>query len=213
MKKVRKHLIAVVIFISTTFISQAGIIYYDYSDAPETFPLISAGCNIYESGTVFLSTDGVNESGSNLEISLSAMGIFTFGRKAEINLGKGFAYAQESDVVDLNTRFSTSTESLVTATEKGQTDTYGDYLALQLDAGNGQSLFGWAEVSATAALSDNGRSSSAAISIIRMAFNDVENESIVVGKPHETAIPEPAVATLVVGFGIAIIGARRIFRR
>lgn len=213
MKTIRKYFMATVFVISTAFISQAGIIYYDYSDAPETLSLTSSGWNVYSSGNLFLSTDGINESGAELEISLSAMGIFTFGRRAEISLGNGFAFAQENDVVDLNTHFSTSTESLVSATERGQTDSFDDYLAFLLDAGNGQSLHGWAEVSATASLSDNGRSSSVAISILRMAFNDIENESILVGKFDDAVIPEPAVATLVLGFGIALIGARRVFKR
>ena len=141
------------------------------------------------------------------------MGLFTFGRQAEISLGNGFAFVQENDVVELNTLFSTSTESLVPATESGQTDTYHDYLALLLNVGDGQSLYGWAEVSATAALPDSERSSSTDISIIRMALTDIENESIVIGQTHEATTPEPAVATLVVGFGIALIGARRFFKQ
>jgi hypothetical protein len=46
-----------------------------------------------------------------------------------------------------------------------------------------------------------------------MAFNDIENKSIVVGQSHEAAIHEPAVATLVVGFGVVLIRARCIFKR
>lgn len=213
MKKTRKYFVVAAFVISTAFISQAGIIYYDYSDAPEILSLTSSGWNIYESGKLFLSADGINESGGELELSLSAMGIFTFARRAEISLGNGFAFTQENDVVDLNTLFNASTESLVSAAGKGQTDSYEDYLAFLLDAGNGNALYGWAEVSATASVSDDGRSSSVAISIHRMAFNDMENESIVVGQTYETAIPEPAVATLTLGFGIALIVARRIFKR
>ncbi len=213
MKKTRKHLIAVAIFISTAFVSRASIIYYDYSDAPETLSLTSSGWNMYESGNLFLPTDGIAEAGSTMEISFSAMGRFTFDRHTETSSGNGFAFALESDVADLNTLLSSTTESLVSATERGQTDTYHDYLGLLLDAGNGESLYGWAEVSATAMLSDHGRSSSAALSIIRMAFTDIENESIVIGQSHEATIPEPAAATLVVGFGIVLIGARRFFKQ
>lgn len=213
MKSPRIHLIIAAIVASSAFISRAGIVGYDFLDAPESVSSTSSRWNIHESGSLSLSADGVHDSGGELEISLSAMGLITFGPQAGIHLGNGFAFAQESDVVDLNTLFSIPEETLVSATERGQTDSYHDYLAFLLDTGNGQSLYGWAEVSTTAAIADNDRSSSVAISIIPMAFNDIENETIVVGQFDEAVIPEPAVASLVVGFGLALIGARRIFKR
>lgn len=213
MKMTGKHTIATTFIICSAFISQAETIYYDTSTAPETLSLTSSGWDIHESGNLFLSPGGIDESGGELAISPSSMGLLTFGRRAGINLSDGFAFAQQNDVVDINTLFSTATESLVSATEKGQTDSDDDYLAFLFDAGNGQSLYGWAEISATTALSDDGRSSLAPISVPSMAFNDEANESIMVGPTSDATIPEPAVATLVVGFGIALIGVRRIFRK
>lgn len=190
MEKFRKHLTAVAIIISSAFTADAGIFYYDYSDAPETDSL---------------ATDGVSESDGELEISRSAMSIFTFGRQAGISLGSGFAFAQDNDEVDLNTLFSTSTESLASATESGQTDIYDDYLALLLDVDIGNSLYGWAEASSIAG---DGRSPVASLSITQMAFKKGENGSIAAG-----AIPEPAMVTLVLGFGTALLAARRFFKR
>jgi len=209
MKKIRKYLIAVAVIISLAFTVRAEIIYYDYSDAPKSISITASGLSLSESGSLFLSTNGTSECGGKLEIRLSAIAEKRCKvHAATVELGNGFAQASANDAVNADTVFNSALTALISETDRKSTASYDDYLAFLFDAGGNNFFYGWMEVYATADIPPNGKQSTVSFSIKHLAFNNVANESIAVG-----AIPEPAMVTLVLGFGAALLAARRIFNK
>lgn len=208
MYRYRLFIFSVTAVLFTLSAARSEIIVHDFSDAPEKVSATSSDWNIFESGRLYISQDGVADTGTDLEVSLMAMGLFTYGRNALITLGDGFSLAQEGDQVNEDTFLNGSPQLLVSASDEGESDVYDDYLAILLDAGDGTTYYGWAEVIASAVISPDGRESRATFSIQRLVYNAEENSSIQVG-----TIPEPAAVLLIAGSSIALLAARRIFKR
>jgi len=183
--------------------SIADIVYFDYRPpAPAVTDSAVAGKNSGTiTGGVFLSTSGASASSGELKIDLSA---YSHGQsyQANVKLNSGLAIAANGDLVTVNSSFPSTATTLLSINGSGS-QTYNGYVKTRFNAGAGNYYFGWAEIE-TRVVATSRNSVRAEATILRMAFNDQVNESIIVG-----AIPEPSVHLLILtGGGIVFVGHR-----
>ena len=210
MKQYLAIFIGFLTFSSVTHVC-AGIVFFDYSSAPETVS-ITANDGELRTDNLFLSQDGVSRSSGEIQISLSA---FADKRNrthwATIELGDAFTPVSEFDRIGLNTDFQEESAELISVTGRNQKEIFNDYIALRFTNVDGEYMYGWAEVVANVSVNANGKQSLADFSINRFAFNDESGESIIAGQTESPVIPEPAVASLIIGSGFGLLATRRIF--
>ncbi|MEN7973981.1 MAG: hypothetical protein ABFR47_09140 [Verrucomicrobiota bacterium] len=212
MKKSRYNLIIAAAILGS--VAHADIVHYDYSNNPIGNSADASDLNSYSQGSLYLSTSGASLEQGELEISLSAfVQKKEKSRWATVDLLSGFSLTTEGEIVGTETNFSPAPQQLLSATGKGEPKNFDGYVSLRFDAGDGDFYYGWAKIAGEAYVDPNGKSSSASLNIMGMAFNDTANKSILAGQTITTVIPEPAVVTLVLGFGISLVGAKRIFKR
>lgn len=172
--------------------------------------------------SLYVTPNGIDTapSSSSLQITAHAANFQLSGKlikPAQVTLGAGFTAAQRNDVADLNLQFSEKPFSVVTTMKMNSTVSDSSYYtAFRIDAGNNNYNYGWAELAATAEIGTQNlfgaplSASESTFSIKAIAYNDVVNEGIIVGR-LAPAIPEPAVASFMIVFGTAILAGRRIF--
>lgn len=183
--------------------SVASIIYFDYRPpAPAVTDSAVAGKNSGTiTGGVFLSPSGASASSGELKIDLSA---YSHGQSylANVKLNSGLAIAANGDLVTVSSSFPSTATTLLSINGSGS-QTYNGYVKTRFNAGAGNYYFGWAEIE-TSVVATSRNSVRAEATILRMAFNNTANESIIVG-----AIPEPSVHLLILtGGGIVFVGHR-----
>ncbi len=193
--------------------THAEIITLDYTGNPISTSIMANDGAGEQNGSLFFSKTGASMVSGELTVSLSALADKSAKTYwSTIELGSGFALAAENDTIDLNTVFTETPRELVSVTRRNASNLYTDYVALRFSNNDGSYLFGWAEISANVTVSANGKQSIADVSVNRFAYNTTANAPITAGYT-ELAIPEPAVATLILGSGIGLLISRRVFMK
>lgn len=204
MKRItRTGLVAGLVF--TAGIAAANLVVYDYSAAPVSLSRTTPQRNGSVAGSIYLSRTSASLANGELQLDLLATAnhpTYT----GSVTGQPGIRLAALNDIVNQTVDFS----GLTTILSQNRTS-YTGYVALEFDAGSGNFYYGWAEITANVTGGPSQKTITAAASILRLAYNNVANEAVVVGQT--AAIPEPAVATLLVGFGSALLAGRRLFRK